>query len=124
MHKLERFLDNQNVPIEADAHIIDAMYFLHLQKKLDHVTVLKDCRLYLTVNNVCVCFTAVDDSVQKDNVQELMCYHEEADTCMVFHLEFISKVQSMTSIVIRSCDTDVLVIFCYNLASTDSEVDV
>ena len=62
--------------------------------------------------------------MKKITVERLKCDHEEADTRMVFHLDFVSRLQSMTSVVIRSCDTDVLMILLHYPAKTDRNVNV
>ena len=71
-----------------------------------------------------MCFSVDGDLIEKITVKRLKCEHEEADIRMEFHLDFVTRLQSMTSVVNRSCDTDVLIILLHYLAKTDRNVNV
>ena len=76
------------------------------------------------MNSECFCFTTVDDAIRRITVQALKSFHEEADTWMVFHLDFVSRVRHVSNITIRSNDTDVLIIPLYHIANTEDKTNV
>lgn len=93
-------------------------------ENVEYLHILWDCHVYLAVNSECFCFTTVDDVIRRSTIQALKSFHEEADTRMVFHLDFVSRVQDVSNIIIRSNDTYVLVIPLYHLANTEKNINV
>ena len=67
--------------------------------------------IFITHRSSCFRFTAVEGKVVREEEQTLYSTHEEADTRLFFHLASLPEVQSTErNVVIRSNDTDVLVI--------------
>ena len=67
--------------------------------------------LYLALDDTCHCLTAADGDVTCITVPALQSFHEEADTRMVYHVDFVAH--EATIITIRSNVTDVLIILLY-----------
>ena len=63
--------------------------------------------IFVNSADVCYSFQNENGIMVKTIEEEFRCNHEEADTRMLFHL---SKLASPSNIVIRTVDTDVLVI--------------
>lgn len=74
--------------------------------------------VFLTVDTKCYVFTAhYNGKVNKTEVAELECQHEEADTRMIFHLyHIVSTTDSSTKINVRCNDTDVFILLMYHMA--------
>ena len=53
------------------------------------------------------------DKVTREKVADLTCEHVEADTRMIWHLKYISDISNNVNAIVRSNDTDVLVILLY-----------
>ena len=83
----------------------------------DHVhTFISQKKLYVTCENDCYLFTANNNCVQTTNCANLYSTHQEANSKMLSHIAFIP---SPANIVIRSVDTDVLVIALACLSTID-----
>ena len=80
-------------------------------KKQDHAKRIAGHKLYLGLEDKAWLYTARGDKVIRQDITELSCSHEEADTRMVWHVKYISDMQGKGNVVIRCDDTDVLVIF-------------
>ena len=63
--------------------------------------------LYANVEDTCYSFRSVLDKVVRKEELTLYSTHEEADSRMFFH---VSSVQAPANVVVRTCDTDCLVI--------------
>lgn len=77
--------------------------------------ILKDKKVFITVEDKCFSFIANDKhdkKVLKTEEEQLSCLHEEADTRMIFHL---SKCRSPCNVMVKASDTDVLVIILGNM---------
>ncbi|KAK7575726.1 hypothetical protein V9T40_012012 [Parthenolecanium corni] len=94
-------------------------------KQEHHREILKHKILFFTERNKCFCITK--ESVRE--IVELECQHEEADTRLFFHCEHIfnhnvsfedSTDASTRDIVIRTGDTDVLIIFLCNIQKSSN----
>ena len=73
----------------------------------DLAPIIGQKKLYVNSADVCYSFHNENGIMMKAIEEDFRCSHEEADTRMLFH---ISKVPSPSNIVIRTVDTDVLVI--------------
>ena len=74
-------------------------------------------KLYVTCKNVtCHLFTYNDNCVHTTKCANLYSTHQEADSKMLFH---VASIPSPANIVIRSVDTDVLVIALTCLSTVD-----
>lgn len=76
------------------------------------VTIIKDKKIFLTVQNRCNSYEAHQNRMKKTEEIEYMCDHEEADTRIIFHA---SKVTPGSKILIKSSDTDVMIILLGNI---------
>ena len=74
--------------------------------------ILNGHQLYFAVDQECYDNTAEDGRAKDRQIHELNSGHDEADTRVIFHANFVVGVcHDMTPvIVIRSIDTDVLVV--------------
>lgn len=77
--------------------------------------------LYVTSKEKCYLFQQKDNKIIKSEVKDMCCYHEEADSRMVFHL---STLPSRTNVVIRSADTDVMAILLGNIYKLKQNVNI
>ena len=66
-------------------------------------------------------FKAEDGVMVKSQVDQLYSTHEEADSRMIFHL---SKLVAPCNVVIRTIDTDVLIIALGSLELLDEDLNV
>lgn len=79
----------------------------------DHLAkIVKNKKNYLTVEEHCYSYHAQQNRVIKMRENDYECFHEEADTRMVFHA---FKATAGSKILIQSADTDVLVILLGNM---------
>ena len=75
-------------------------------------TLFKDLRIYATCGNQCFSFKTEGEKVRKAEETSLKYSHEEADSRMLFHAK---SINAPYTVVIRTADTDVLVITLCNL---------
>ncbi|CAB3249495.1 unnamed protein product [Arctia plantaginis] len=75
-------------------------------------TILGNKKIYITVGEKCFSYSSAENLVVKTEENELACKHEEADTRIVFH---ISKVPENSKILVKTADTDVLIILLGNM---------
>jgi hypothetical protein len=87
--------------------------FLTVYFETDEITsILGNKQLYVTNNTKCFLYESESGVVQKTEVDNLRCLHEEADTRMVYH---IFSLSSTKNIVVKANDTDVLIILLANV---------
>ena len=70
--------------------------------------------LYVSLEEECYKFTNEDGIVCRDEVLDLKCCHEEADSRLIFHLGRIFNTYPELAVSIRSNDTDVMVLLLYH----------
>lgn len=69
--------------------------------------ILGEKTVFLTLEEKCFSYHAQGGGVIKSEVPELLCFHEEADTRMIFH---VSKLKPNSRIMLKATDTDVLIL--------------
>lgn len=74
--------------------------------------ILKDKKVYLTIGDSCFSYKVEGKNIVKTEEPEFKCMHQEADTRIIFHL---SKSSSDRTVLIRSSDTDILIILLGNM---------
>ena len=84
-------------------------------------TTLGEKTLFVNNNNDCYSFTVKDERMCKICERSLYSTHEEADSRMIFHL---NSVTNSSNVVIRTSDTDVLVIALGCMGSMSSDIKV
>ena len=84
------------------------------------VSILKEKTLYANGGDVCYSFKIRDGRMVKNVEPFLCCTHKEADSRMVYHLKSIS---APNTVVLRTADTDILVIVLGCFSSLDQEVN-
>ena len=72
---------------------------------------------------MCLEFTRVDWKVAVESIDELGAVHEEADTRIIFHIQQISK-STDRDVVVRSNDTDVLILILHHLKNIEQHTGV
>ena len=68
--------------------------------------------LYITCGTQCFSFQNVDETITRKEETELECDHEEADTRIIFHL---ARMHQHENVLVRSSDTDVMVVLLSNM---------
>lgn len=74
--------------------------------------IIKNKKVFLTVEHLCYSYQVQDNGIKKIEEVDYICYHEEADTRIVFHAH---KAKSGSRILIKASDTDVLIILLGNM---------
>ena len=69
--------------------------------------------VYLALEKVCYRF---------QTITSLICWHEEADTCVVMHVHNIAQGMRSPRVVVRANDMDILVIFLYHAANITAKI--
>lgn len=83
--------------------------------------VIGDKTVRMTVESKCFVFTATEGRVLKELDERLSSTHEEADSKMITHL---ASITGPANVVIRTSDTDVLVVALGNIDKIKSGVKV
>lgn len=74
-------------------------------------SIIKNKKIYITVEDQCFSFFVNDLVVTKVLENDFQCFHEEADTRIIFH---ISRCHPNTKVMVNASDTDILVILLGN----------
>ena len=98
------------------------MHFLvKIWRSDEHARLFNSKTLYVNCNDICYKFYTCSDSVICDEVPELYCTHEEADSRMFFHL---GSIQSPSNVIIRTAGTDCLIIALACRLNYDTHIKV
>ena len=81
-------------------------------EKSHYANTLKDTKMFLAYDDTCLLFKRGINTVTTTAMPNFRCTREEADTMLVYHL---SKLTSEKNIVIRSNDSDILIILLFHL---------
>ncbi|KAI9565074.1 hypothetical protein GHT06_008824 [Daphnia sinensis] len=73
--------------------------------------IMRNKTLYMTEGSTCYCYKLVDGKILKSTEGSMSSSHEEADTKIIAHL---ATIPPPANVVIRTSDTDVLVIALAN----------
>ena len=80
-------------------------------RKLRYAARLRGRQLFFVCREDCICLTSSNGVLVEARPEEdLFSSHEEADTRMILHCQHIAQHHSTSVIVVRSPDTDVLVL--------------
>ena len=91
--------------------------FLSVEWQKDHYHgVLKQHTILLGLDDKCFSFTENNSCVCVDEISELGCSHEEADTRIALHVSHVLSQSPTANISVRCDDTDVLVILVHHVA--------
>ncbi len=71
--------------------------------------------IFLGFDNICYNYTESENYVIRDGVTNLACQHEEADTRMAFHMNYIVGISSNDHVLVRTNYTDLLIIFAQHI---------
>lgn len=82
-------------------------FLCDIWKSDEYGSIIGNKAVFVTNEEKCYKFFRQNDEIIKTESEELMCYHEEADSRIVYHL---SKTLHFSNIVVRTSDTDVAVI--------------
>lgn len=77
-----------------------------------YAPILSNKCLYVNCDDICYKFYSIDGLVHREIDDNLFCAHEEADSRIVYHL---SKMPSNSQVIIKTSDTDVLIIILGNI---------
>lgn len=75
-------------------------------------SVILNKKVFITIQERCFLFVAVDGHMIKKEETDFTCHHEEVDTRIIFH---ISKLKVNSNIMIKASDTDILIILLGNI---------
>ena len=64
----------------------------------------------------------VNENSENRELEELKCTHQEADTRIVWHLEFISEQNFAGNVIVRCGDTDILITLLYHIHRLDLNI--
>lgn len=86
--------------------------------------ILRDHDIYFAHESKCHHFYCSDNNsnIVCDEVPDLTSSHEEADSRMAFHIHYITSSFESPNIVVRSNDTDVLIILLYHCSKLNANV--
>jgi len=76
-----------------------------------------DCKLYFSYDKTCCLYQTTHQHIAYTEESVLICNHEDADTSVVLHLMHTVDISKTKTVVIRSSDTDVLVILTYHVSA-------
>ena len=79
------------------------------------VSKLAGHHIYLAVEEVCHLYTVHQCSVFHEEVADLACSHEEADTRIVFHLSRL-QLNNNPTVAVRCSDTDIFVLLLFHIS--------
>ena len=83
--------------------------------------ILRDKVLFLTNDDTCCRYKSVNGCVLTEEVNNLSCSHEGGETRMFYHL---SSIQSGNNVVLRTNDTDFLIIGLSAMEKLAEDVNV
>ena len=103
-----------------------AFFRFLMQEWTEHadVDVLSGHGIYLALEEECYRYSVQDQQILREEINDLVCTHEEADTCVLYYLHSILQVGSEQSIVIRSYDTDVFILLLYHVSHFEASTKV
>ena len=78
-------------------------------------------QIYATYDDKCYLFKVIDGEVVKEEDRSLSSSHEEADSRMLFHCK---NLQGSKNVVVRTNDTDVLIIFLGNMEKLNPDLKI
>jgi len=89
----------------------------------EYASLLEGHTVYYAVGQCCFIYTAEHGQVQRHQVHELERGHEEADTRLLFHAQYLSQLDSEAPkvIVVRSNDTDVFVLLIHHATQINAK---
>ena len=80
-----------------------------------YASTLKGHQLYFAVEHECYLYTEERGAVKRKQIHDLQSEHQEADTRIVFHANFVAANSDVeTVIVVRCNDTDVFVLLIHH----------
>ena len=89
--------------------------FLAIEWKKDqYSSILEKSELFFGFEEKGIRFSASEGKVFAEDVKDLECTHEEADTRMIFHIAHISN-SSIKNVVVQSNDTDIMVLLLHHV---------
>ena len=83
--------------------------------KEPYAAILVGQKLYLALESVCYKYEVINAAIVRDEMPTYASQHEEADTRMIFHLANIFEESPDVNVVVRSNDTDVLILLVYHV---------
>ena len=85
------------------------------------VDIIKGKIIFVTCEEKCFSYRAIDGRIYKTEEEHMQSTHEEADSRMIFH---IMATPPGSSVVIRTIDTDVLIIILANMSKIDPSLRI
>lgn len=89
-------------------------FFVEEWKKDHYMDIIGTRILYVNHLGICTRYFVQNGEFKNENVLELCCNHDEADTKLCLHALYSSKMEGITNIVIRASDTDVGIILIHH----------
>ena len=89
-----------------------------------YVPVMEGHEVYVGLEQSCYVYNTKNGLIQQREEDKLYSRHEEADTRVIYHVDFITKESpDYPTVVVRSCDTDVFVILLHHADTIGAKVD-
>ena len=97
--------------------------FLQVEwKSASYSDILTEHTVYFAIDDVCFRYSIEHGKYVCQEVPELRSQHEEADTRIVFHADFVEKEQQSKTIAVRSCDTDVFILLIHHAMNMEASI--
>lgn len=89
-----------------------------------YASILEGHHFYFATGGDCFLYTVAAGIVQRQEIPELESCHEEADTRLIFHANFVAEVHEgpAPKVVVRSIDTDVFILLVHHSKYIDAEL--
>jgi len=80
-----------------------------------YASLVADKVLFVGEGTECYKYISMHGRIEATEILELACHHQEADTRIIWHIQYITRGSDRTkNIVVRANDTDVLVLMIYH----------
>ena len=66
--------------------------------------------IFANLRDTCYIYQVVNDKMSVNEFEHLYSTHDEADSRILFHLNWCSSMYGVSNVVIRASDTDILII--------------
>ena len=98
--------------------------FLKEEWRSMYVPVMEGHEVYFGLEQSCYVYNTKNGLIQQREEDKLYSRHEEADTRVIYRVDFITKESpDYPTVVVRSCDTDVFVILLHHADTIGAKVD-
>ena len=113
---------NQQWPVDFNTLVLSSSFKTTLMEFLvdewasdKYVNILRGHTLYFATGEVCHRYHVANDAVVQTRIDGLSCVHEEADTRLIFHVNYKAAQNDYSQqCVVRCNDTDIFILLLYH----------